>query len=108
MRRAAVLIVVAVSVFLACGATRALAQAEYRGGDPTTPSTAEACARLGLAQERTASTPPGFDARLPAPRGATSFTGVGLPGRGVTVVTPAPPGVTAPTDQAYQDCLRRR
>ena len=100
----------AVLVLLGSSVTSALAQPEYRSVEPTGGAASpDPCAAAGLDRPRTASTPPGFDARLPVPRGATSFTGVGSVVSGTpATAAPAPTGPTTPTGQLEQECARRR
>jgi hypothetical protein len=98
-------------VVLIGGAAIAAAQPEDRQREPTASASVDPCARFGFVREQGGTTWPGFDPRIPVPRGATSFTGVGRPTREIASGLPppvAPTGPLSPTDPVYQECLRRR
>jgi hypothetical protein len=100
--RAAYIALIALAVL---GASEiAGAQPEDRKRVPTTSATVDPCADLSADRRGGPSDGwPGIDPRLPAPQGATSFTGIAPPGRDPSRDIPRP----APTDQAYQECRRR-
>jgi hypothetical protein len=108
MRHDVVVAAAVVVLGLATCLSSASAQPEDRRRAPTAPAVADPCERFGLERERSASTPPGFDATVPAPRGATSFTGVGRLVAPNHEIASALPGPIAPTGREYQDCLGRR
>jgi hypothetical protein len=82
------------------------AQPEDRQRVPTAPAAADPCAEA-FSERGPGPQPawPGFDPRVPMPRGATSFTGAAPATRDPSRSFPAPPG---PTDLTYQDCRRRQ
>jgi hypothetical protein len=84
----------------------AMAQPEDRQRQPTGGlASVDPCASAGT--ERSVAEPrwPGFDPRVPAPAGATPFTGIAPPGRDPSRGWPDPPALP---DQAYQACVRRQ
>lgn len=93
------------AVVLPALAAPALAQPEDRRRSPTAPSASvETCYDGADDRLRTPSASwPGFDPRVPAPAGATSFTGIAPPGRDPSRGFPEPPqpNVTA------QACTQR-
>src|ERR1051325_4606051 len=82
-----------------------MAQPEDRRREPTAPSASvDPCANVVAERPRGPETTwPGFAPRLPAPTGATSFTGIAPPGRDPSRGFPQPPQ----PDQAYDACARR-
>jgi hypothetical protein len=81
------------------------AQPEDRRRTPTGgPATTEQCSDVASERLRAAQgTAPGFDPRLPAPAGATSFTGIAPPARDPSRGFPQP----LHPDQAYDPCPPR-
>ena len=81
-----------------------LAQAEDRRRSPTAESaSADPCANLSVERPRGPDTTwPGFDPRLTAPAGATSFTGIAPPGRDPSRGFPQLPQ----PDLAYENCRK--
>jgi hypothetical protein len=84
----------------------AAGQAEDRQRAPTGGGSASADPCADAAQDRppvAGNVAPGFDPRVPAPAGATSFTGIAPPSR-----DPSRDRLPPPTaDTAYRDCTRR-
>jgi hypothetical protein len=84
----------------------ALAQPEDRLRAPTGGvASVDPCADAAMAERARTPEPtwPGFDPRLPAPAGATSFTGIAPLGRDPSRALPQP----SLPDQAYQACRQR-
>ncbi len=86
--------------------TVVLAQPEDRRVAPTAPSsTSDPCANVIADRPRGPETTwPGFDPRVPAPPGATSFTGIAPPGRDLSRTLGEQPQLP---DQAYDACRGR-
>src|SRR5438477_12379562 len=83
----------------------ASAQPEDRTRVPTATARAEPCIDRTVPQTRGPQTTwPGFDPSLPAPAGATSFTGIAPMGRDPSRGFPDPP---QPPHEAAQDCVQR-
>jgi hypothetical protein len=96
---------VAVTLITLAAAGIAGAQPEDRERVPTASPSASPCIDANSPQTRGPQpTWPGFDPRLPAPTGATSFTGVAPMGRDPSRGSPDLP---LPPHQASDDCVRR-
>lgn len=81
------------------------AQPEDRQRAPTGAASPDPCAEVAGDRARGPQpTWPAFDPRVPAPAGATSFTGIAPPAHDPSRNVSMPPG---PTDVTYQDCRRR-
>jgi hypothetical protein len=98
-------IVLALAMFTLALPALSVAQPEDRRRTPTGgPATVEQCPDIGSERLRASQgTWPGFDPRLPAPSGATSFTGIAPPSRDPSRGFPQPPQ----PDQAYDPCPPR-
>lgn len=100
--------VIAIAVLLLATLTPTLvaAQPEDRRRAPTAEAAnVDPCADAASPRPIVSgSAPPGFDPRVPAPQGATSFTGIAPPSRDPSRQLPLPPPTA---DVAYEDCRRR-